>query len=88
MSEEATTIKIPVFDGKNKHFQSWWIRFQAYACVKQFSTVLKRSNDLPGSEEEISDLSASTDATEKRKQLQGNKILNVMMTGWGDWPTS
>ena len=74
MSEEATTIKIPVFDGKHENFQSWWIWFQAYARVKQFSTALKRSDDLPGSEEEISDLSASTDATEKRKQLQGNKM--------------
>ena len=71
MSEEATTIRIPVFDGKHESFQSWWIRFQAYACVKQFNTASKRSDDFPDSEEEISDLSASTDATEKKKATAG-----------------
>eukprot|EP00957_Ditylum_brightwellii_P065979 5003523-Ditylum_brightwellii.AAC.1 len=78
MSEEATTIKIPVFDGKHENFQSWWIWFQAYARVKQFSTVLKRSNDLPDNEEEISNLSASTDATEKKKAAAGKRNVLAM----------
>ena len=42
MTEEVTsTIKVPVFDGQDKNFHSWWIKFQAYSRVKGFNVVLK-----------------------------------------------
>ena len=46
--------------------------------MKQFSTALKRSDDLPDNEEEISDLSASTDATEKKKAAAGKRNVLAM----------
>ena len=39
-SEESTSVKVPVFNGDEKNFQSWWIKFQAYARVKGFHQVL------------------------------------------------
>ena len=39
-SEESTLVKVPVFNGDKKNFQSWWIKFQAYARVKGFHPVL------------------------------------------------
>ena len=39
--ESMTSVRVLVFDGNEKNFQSWWIKFQAYARVKDFHTVLK-----------------------------------------------
>ena len=33
-------IKVPVFNGDEKNFQRWWIKFQAYSRVKGFHMVL------------------------------------------------
>ena len=61
MSEEISgSLKIPVFDGEEEHYQSWMIRFQAYARVKGFSTALKISSDLQATEEEIGMLDPMT----------------------------
>ena len=39
-SEEITSVKVPIFNGEEKNFQSWWIKFQAYVRVKGFHAVL------------------------------------------------
>ena len=42
VSEESSmSLKVPVFNGNEKNFQSWWIKFQAYAQIKGFHAVLK-----------------------------------------------
>eukprot|EP00957_Ditylum_brightwellii_P204306 15338603-Ditylum_brightwellii.AAC.1 len=33
MSIDISTIRVPVFDGEMKNFQSWWIRFQKGLAV-------------------------------------------------------
>ena len=74
MSEESnSTLKVPVFDGEEKNYQSWKIRFQDYACVKLFHTALKMSSDLPGNKAEIDTLDA-TDADEKKQIAAGKRI--------------
>ena len=40
MSEESTTVKVPVFNREEKSYQSWMVRFQAFSRVKGFSNVL------------------------------------------------
>ena len=40
-SKQSTSLKVPVFNGEEIFFQSWWIKFQVYACVKGFHGVLK-----------------------------------------------
>ena len=42
ISEESSmSLKVPVFNGDEKSFQSWWIMFQVYARVNFFHAVLK-----------------------------------------------
>ena len=41
-NEESTLVRVPVFNGQEKNFQSWWLRFQAYARVKGFSPGAER----------------------------------------------
>jgi hypothetical protein len=71
MSDDVASLRVPVFDGETKNFQSWWIRFQAYARVKQFGSVLKEHEDLPSSEEEIAELDPAN--TEERKKIATGK---------------
>ena len=62
---------MPVFDHEEKNFQSWKIRFHAYAHVKAFSTALKASSDLPDNEEAIKTLDSSS--TEGKKKIAAGK---------------
>ena len=39
--ESSTSLRVPVFNGDEKNFQSWWIKFQAYVQVKDVHAVLK-----------------------------------------------
>ena len=44
MSEESDkpkTVNVPTFNGKNKSFTVWWMRFQAYAALKDYKSALK-----------------------------------------------
>jgi hypothetical protein len=47
MENPERSVKLPVFDGKPEHFQMWWTRFQAYACVYKFEKGLTVNMDLP-----------------------------------------
>ena len=42
MTEEKHGLKVPVFDGEEKNFQKWWLRFQAFATVKGFRVALDK----------------------------------------------
>eukprot|EP00957_Ditylum_brightwellii_P206215 15347360-Ditylum_brightwellii.AAC.1 len=75
MSEEVATMKVPVFNGEEKNFQSWWIRFQAYARVKQFSTALAPHADLPDTEAEIATLDPTDDGQKRRINAGKRNIL-------------
>ena len=52
MSDD-TGAKIPVFDGNSKSFMMWWVRFSAYAVMKNFSRALKIDPSLPESDEAV-----------------------------------
>ena len=52
MSED-TSAKIPVFDGTQKGFMMWWVRFHAFAVMKGFSRALKEDPSLPASESTV-----------------------------------
>ena len=51
------SVKTPIFNGDEKNFQSWWIKFQAYARVKGFHQVLTDSG-MTIEESEIENLEA------------------------------
>ena len=77
MSEEVSTLRIPIFNGEAKHFQSCCIQFQTYARVKQFNTALKVCSNLSDLEEEIATLSRAYD-DEKRKITAGKRNVLAM----------
>ena len=88
MAEEVTsTIRVPVFDGQDKNFHSWWIKFQAYSRVKGFNAVLKDAGitivegDIKTLEAKPKHGSGDTGArtAEEEKQLKlGKKNLVAM----------
>ena len=86
-NEESTSLRVPVFNGEEKKFQSWWIKFQAYARVKGFHGVLSDSGitieeeDIETLENKPSHGSGTTGArtADEEKQLKlGKKNLTAM----------
>ena len=51
MSEDSG-MKVPVFEGTNKSYTMWWVRFSAYAVMKNFSRALVEDPALPSKESE------------------------------------
>ena len=48
MSDDvSTSIRLPTFNGKEENFAMWWIKFQAFATVKNFREALSDDNDMP-----------------------------------------
>eukprot|EP00957_Ditylum_brightwellii_P155916 11868761-Ditylum_brightwellii.AAC.1 len=80
MSEKVSSmLKIPVFNGEEQNFQSWMIRFLAFARGKGFSMTPMMSSELPRSEEEIGTLNASN-SDEKKKIITGKR--NVLAVAY------
>ena len=87
-NEESTSLRVPVFNNENKKFQSWWIKFQAYACVKGFHGVLNdagitiKEEDIETLENRPSHASGGTGARISDEEIQlklGKKNLTAMV---------
>ena len=52
MSDDSG-FKIPMFDGNAKSFMMWWVRFSAYAVMKNFNRALKQDPSLPENDEVV-----------------------------------
>ena len=65
------SVKLPVFSGDHKHFQTWWFRFSAFATVWKFKSAVGQSEepDLPESET----VALNTDANVAEKQKNGKE---------------
>ena len=65
------SVKLPVFSGDHKHFQTWWFQFSAFATVWKFKSAVGQSeeSDLPESET----VALSTDANVAEKQKMAKK---------------
>ena len=77
MVDESSTIKLPVFSGKDEDFPTWWRRFKAYGKVKKFSQCLKpeAETDLPASDTE-----AAGDTADEKKARSRNKTAMLSFT--------
>ena len=85
MSEDTnSSIKVPVFNGDEKNFQSWWIKFQAYSRVKGFHMLLSDAGititeaDIEGLELKPSSGTGAITANEKKQLKLAKKNLNAM----------
>jgi len=66
--EDSKTVRVPTFNGEKGLFQTWWIRFRAYAKVAGFIKALETTpeNDLPGNQIEADALTGNDDDTKKK----------------------
>ena len=66
------SVKLPVFSGDHKHFQTWWFRFSVFATVWKFKSAVGQTeeSDLPESEA----AALNTDANVAEKQKMAKKI--------------
>ena len=85
--EETATVKVPTFYGDEKNYQSWRVRFEAFARVKGFVGVLVDSG-ITIKEDEVetlelkpkfgSGLSGTRNADEEKQYRLGKRNLLEM----------
>jgi len=65
---ESKAVWVPTFNGDKGLFQTWWIRFRAYAKVAKFTKALgtEPEPDLPASQAEAEALTGSSEETKKK----------------------
>ena len=77
MSAELSerSLKLPTFDGDEKKFQLWWMRFQAYSRVYKFAGAVSATPnpDLPSTEDATIDVT-----TADGKKQAAAKIMNAV----------
>ena len=82
------SVKLPVFSGDHKHFQTWWFWFSAFATMWKFKSAvgLTEEPDLP--ESEAAALNADANVAEKQKMAKKrNDIAFANLTGALDSPS-
>eukprot|EP00957_Ditylum_brightwellii_P208978 15359734-Ditylum_brightwellii.AAC.1 len=75
------SIKLPTFDGEQKGFQIWWMRFCAYGTVYGFAQSIQQrpDQDLPSSEYKILD-TAMVDGARAAKVVKLNAVAMCNLT--------
>jgi len=75
---DASTIKLPIFDGKEENFVIWRTRFRAYALMKGFAEAMSYDDntDMPNKESDVNANFASADAAIKETGRKGK--VNIM----------
>eukprot|EP00957_Ditylum_brightwellii_P208246 15356466-Ditylum_brightwellii.AAC.1 len=68
-------LKLPTFNGEQKGFQIWWMRFRVYGIVYRFAQSIQQrlDQDLPSLEYEILD-TVTTDGARASKAVKLNAI--------------
>ena len=71
------SVKLPVFSGDHKPFQTWWFRFSAFATVWKFKQAVGQTEDpdLPASE----GAALNTDANIAEKQKWQRKETPLLL---------
>ena len=80
-SASERSVRLPTFDGDEKNFQLWWMRFCAYARVYKFASAAKRVRDsnLPLREDETIDV--TTDPGKQRAEAKrANDVCMANLT--------
>ena len=53
---DTKSIVLPMFDGKEEHFQVWWTKFRAFGTAKGFvAALLGEETELPTTEDQVLD---------------------------------
>jgi hypothetical protein len=63
-------LLLPYFDGDQKNFKGWWMRFKAFATIKKFAAAIERVPEKELPTDEATDVS-----TDKPKQMARDRNL-------------
>jgi hypothetical protein len=86
MNSIEKAVPIPKFDGKEEHFQVWWMRFLDYATVFQFRQAMKatKEDELPEKEDDVLDLTTDADkakaAAKRRNEVSFAALTSAFLT--------
>ena len=96
------SVKLPAFSGKDKDYQSWWARFEAYALVYEFDEALSETREasLPATSTTTIDESTAAGRAAKAAKKRNNiaianftsaflteELLNLIYRArTADWP--
>ena len=77
---DASTIKLPTFDGKEESFVIWRTRFRAYALMKGLAEALSYDDntDMSDKESDVNANFASADAAIKESGRKGKANIMAM----------
>ena len=69
------SVKLPVFSGDHKHFQTWWFQFSAFATVWKFKSAVGQSEEPDLPESETVALSTDMNVAEKQKMAKKRNAI-------------
>ena len=69
------SVKLPVFSGDHKHFQTWWFRFSAFATVWKFKQAVGQTEDLDLPASEGAALNTDANIAEKQKMAKKRNAI-------------
>ena len=69
------SVKLPVFSGDHKHFQTWWFWFAAFATVWKFKSAIGQSEESDLPESETVALSTDMNVAEKQKMAKKRNAI-------------
>ena len=81
MDEDSKTnnaIKLPTFSGKDRDFNVWWIRFNAYCTMKKIELALEENFDLPDDPKNIT--GTDDEKKEAKKSIAVNSSAVACLT--------
>ena len=82
------SVKLPVFSGDHKHFQTWWFRFSAFATVWKFKQAVGQTKDPHLPESKGAALNNDANIAEKQKMAKKrNAIAFANLTAALDSPS-
>ena len=82
------SVKLPVFSGDHKHFQTWWFQFSAFATMWKFKSAIGQSEELDLPESKTVALNTDTNVAEKQKMAKKrNAIAFANLTAALDSPS-
>ena len=69
------SVKLPVFSGDHKHFQTWWFQFSAFATVWKFKQAVGQTEDPDLPESEAAALNTDANVAEKQKMAKKRNVI-------------
>ena len=82
------SVKLPVFSGDHKHFQTWWFRFSAFATMWKFILAMGQTEEPDLPESETAALNTDVNVAEKQNMAKKrNAIAFANLTAALDSPS-